>query len=64
MSAQTDALLTERELAERWQISVKTLYRWRVQGTGPAYVRLQETLAAPVRYRLEDVVQFEVTRLT
>ena len=64
MSTQPDALLTERELAERWQISVKTLYRWRVQGTGPAYVRLQETPAAPVRYRLEDVVQFEVTRLT
>lgn len=57
-------LLTERELAERWQISVKTLYRWRVQGTGPAYVRLQETPSAPVRYRLEDVVQFEITRLT
>jgi len=64
MSAQPEALLTERELAERWQISVKTLYRWRVQGTGPAYVRLQETPAAPVRYRLEDVEQFEVTRLT
>ena len=57
-------LLTERELAERWQISVKTLYRWRVQGTGPAYVRLQETPAAPVRYRLEDVQQFEITKLT
>jgi len=64
MSAQPEALLTERELAERWQISVKTLYRWRVQGTGPAYVRLQETPAAPVRYRLEDVVQFEAARLT
>ena len=64
MSAQPEALLTERELAERWQISVKTLYRWRVQGTGPAYVRLQETPAAPVRYRLEDVEQVEVTRLT
>ena len=64
MRSQSKALLTERELAKRWQISVKTLYRWRVQGTGPAYVRLQETPAAPVRYRLEDVQQFEVTKLT
>jgi hypothetical protein len=48
-------LLTEAQVSERWRISVKTLRNKRVSGGGPAFVKLGRS----VRYRLEDVVDFE-----
>ena len=43
--------LTEAQLAERWQISVRTLQAARVKGSGVPFVRIGRS----VRYRLEDV---------
>jgi predicted site-specific integrase-resolvase len=51
--------LTPHELAERWQVSERTLNRWRDLGTGPAWLKLN----GRIRYRLEDVDAFERLRL-
>lgn len=47
--------LTQKELAERWKISPRTLERQRWQGEGIPYVKLGHV----VRYRLEDVLAYE-----
>jgi len=43
--------LTQRELAERWRISEATLERWRSEGIGPQYLKLQ----GQVLYRMVGV---------
>ena len=48
--------LTARQLAERWHIHRKTLIRWRSQGTGPGYTRIE----GRVLYPLAGVEQFEM----
>lgn len=53
-----DCILTERALAVRWKMSVRSLQRWRAMGTGPAWMRINGC----VRYRLEDVLAFERSR--
>jgi excisionase family DNA binding protein len=45
------SLLTQHQLAEELQVSVRTLERWRQEGTGPAYIQVGR---AP-RYRRADV---------
>ena len=47
--------LTQRELAERWRISEITLERWRSEGLGPKYLKLQ----GRVLYRLMDIEAYE-----
>jgi predicted site-specific integrase-resolvase len=47
--------VTQAALARRWQVSPRTLERWRSDGTGPAFVRI----GGQVRYRLEDVEAYE-----
>lgn len=51
----TCELLTPPQLAERLQVSLYTIRRWRRTGVGPAYVRLNGN---DVRYRIEDVDAF------
>lgn len=51
--------LNVSELAARWRISTKTPVRWRCQGTGPVYLKLQ----GRVLYRMRDVEAYEVRRL-
>ena len=51
----TERMLSGRELAERWNLSTKTLDAWRCNRFGPAYVKMGKA----VRYRLEDVIEFE-----
>ena len=47
--------LNQIDLAARWNISHRTLERWRWTGEGPQYVKL----GGRVVYRLEDVEGFE-----
>lgn len=47
--------LNQRQLAERWDISLRTLERWRCEGIGPLYLKLQ----GRVLYRVEDVDNYE-----
>lgn len=47
--------LTQLELARRWNISARTLERWRWLGQGPIYLKL----GGRVAYPLADVEFFE-----
>ena len=51
--------LNQIELAARWNISHRTLERWRWSGEGPRYIKI----GGRVVYRLEDVEEFEATQL-
>jgi predicted site-specific integrase-resolvase len=47
--------LNQIDLAARWNISHRTLERWRWTGEGPRFVKL----GGRVVYRLEDVEDYE-----
>ena len=47
--------LNQRQLADRWDVSEATLERWRSEGIGPVFLKLQ----GRALYRLEDVEAFE-----
>ena len=52
--------LTPIDLVGRWknQVSTRTLANWRVQGIGPAFVKIGNR----VLYELQTVVAWEATR--
>ena len=52
-------VLTEQELAERWNMKPSTVRAWRVARKVPRYFRLGSGPNAQIRYRLEDIVTFE-----
>ena len=54
-----ERLLTERDLAFRWRVSVKTLQNARVAGTGLTFIKVGRA----VRYRLGDILEFEDAHL-
>jgi predicted site-specific integrase-resolvase len=51
--------LNQRQLADRWDVSEATLERWRTEGIGPVFLKLQ----GRVLYRAEDVETFELESL-
>ncbi len=51
--------LDQKHLAERWQISARTLEHWRWKGQGPRYLKI----GGRVVYRLADVEAFETSNL-
>ncbi|MBL0352065.1 MAG: DNA-binding protein [Candidatus Dechloromonas phosphoritropha] len=51
--------LNQRHLADRWDVSEATLERWRTEGIGPVFLKLQ----GRVLYRFEDVESFEADSL-
>lgn len=51
--------LKQADLADRWNISPRTLERWRWIGEGPTYLKI----GGRVVYRLEDVERFEAQQL-
>ena len=51
--------LNQSELAERWSVCEGTLERWRSEGNGPVFMKLQ----GRVLYRLEDLEAFEFESL-
>jgi len=48
-------MLRERELATRWDVSQRTLQRWRSTRRGPPWVMIEGT----VRYPIEEILAFE-----
>ena len=48
-------VMTEKQVADRWQVSLKTLRRWRLDGDGPVWHKLFRH----VRYHEADVLEFE-----
>lgn len=51
--------LNQTELSRRWRLSPRTLERWRLQGTGPQYLKV----GGRIVYRLAYIDAFEVERL-
>jgi len=51
--------LNQQLLADRWDVSEATLERWRTEGIGPVFLKLQ----GRVLYRVEDVEAFETNSL-
>lgn len=51
--------LNQEQLARRWNISGRTLERWRWLRQGPPYLRI----GGRVVYRLEDVEAYEAAQL-
>lgn len=51
--------LNQAELSRRWNISPRTLERWRWLGQGPRYVKL----GGRVLYRVEDIEAYELQQL-
>jgi hypothetical protein len=51
--------LNQVQLADRWNISERTLERWRWTGEGPAYLKI----GGRVVYRLEDIEAYEAENL-
>ena len=47
--------LTPRQVAERYQVDVRTLQRWRDAGDGPSWIKVRKT----VRYPLADLIAWE-----
>lgn len=48
-------VMTEKHVADRWQISLKTMRRWRLNGEGPVWHKLFRH----VRYHEADILEFE-----
>jgi excisionase family DNA binding protein len=42
-----EKLLTPEEVAERLQVTLRTLQRWRTSGTGPAYIKSGRLIRYP-----------------
>jgi hypothetical protein len=51
--------LNQQQLAQRWDRSEACLERWRSEGIGPVFMKLQ----GRILYRLEDIEAFEVASL-
>ena len=51
--------LNQIDLADRWNVSHRTLERWRWTGEVPQYIKL----GGRVVYRLEDVEAFEANQV-
>jgi DNA-binding transcriptional MerR regulator len=51
--------LTQNELAARWNVSPRTIERWRSIGEGPKFVRISNR----VMFRIEDIEAFEKQHL-
>lgn len=53
-----ESYLTEKDLAKRWNLSTKTLQRWRIRHKGPTYLKL----GGGVRYKPDNIREFEEER--
>ncbi len=51
-SGNAEKFLTPEQLAERWQITLKCLEAWRLQGKPPTYMKVQASKRALIRYPL------------
>lgn len=51
------AFLRERELAERWNRSVRSLQRMRNDGAGPAFHRI----GGSILYKIDDIEAYEAS---
>ncbi len=50
-----EQLLSPKQVAERWGVSVETVHGWRYQGIGPTFMNI----GTRIRYRMQDLIEFE-----
>lgn len=55
----SSSYFSPEELSTHWNVPAKTLERWRYEGIGPRFFKL----AGHVRYRRDDVEQFEAASM-
>ncbi|MFZ1180510.1 MAG: hypothetical protein WAN92_03160 [Herbaspirillum sp.] len=48
-------MMNETELATRWNLSPKTLQRWRSEGRGPRYMKMSKRVVYPI----DEIFDFE-----
>jgi transposase len=58
MKPSVNRLITEREAAAMIGLSIQTLRHWRVRRVGPAYLKFGRGRQGPVRYALEDLLEW------
>jgi hypothetical protein len=51
--------INQKQLAERWDVSQRTLERWRAIGWGPIFLKI----GSRVVYRVEDILAYEEQHL-
>jgi hypothetical protein len=52
--------ITQEQLAKRWNLSPRTLERWRtISHEGPKYFKIGRGPRAVVRYHADDIIAFE-----
>lgn len=47
--------LNEKEVAEYFGVSLRTVRHWRFHGVGPAFFRVGDPETGNIRYRIEDL---------
>lgn len=52
------AILTTKEAADFLKMSPRTLANWRLRGEGPRFFHLTGNPKSPVRYRLQDILDW------
>ena len=52
--------INQKQLADRWDLSQRTLERWRAIGWGPLFLKI----GGRVVYRVEDILVYEEQRLS
>jgi hypothetical protein len=55
----SSGFFSPEELSAHWRVPAKTLERWRTEGIGPRFCKI----AGHVRYRRDDVEQFETASM-
>ena len=48
-------MMNETELAARWNLSPKTLQRWRSEGRGPRFMKMSKRVVYPI----DEIFDFE-----
>jgi predicted site-specific integrase-resolvase len=51
--------LNQKEVAQRWSVSPRTLERWRWIGQGPRFLKVGRRVV----YRIEDIEAYEAEQL-
>lgn len=59
LMAEENTYLTVQDLAQRLDVSVSTIRRWRLAGKDPRAFKIGQS----VRYRLTDVIEWENNHL-
>lgn len=47
--------ISPEQLAARWDVKLETLQRWRCEGVGPRFFKVERR----IRYRLDDIEAYE-----